>query len=81
MAVIGEKMSKLTFYIVDVFAETEKDPGKPSQSNGGINIFRHKRKDGTLFPVEITGCTLTWKNRKTFCTIVRDISGRELLEH
>ncbi|MFH1624712.1 MAG: PAS domain S-box protein, partial [Pseudomonadota bacterium] len=71
----------LKMRIIDVFADMEAAPDKAAQSKAAITIFRHKRKDGTLFPAEITGCALIWKKRKTFCAIVRDISGRELLEH
>jgi hypothetical protein len=37
----------------------------------------HKKKDGTVFPVEISGTAFLWKNRKTFCTKVRDVTEPE----
>ena len=71
----------LKMQLIDVFAETDKESGKAAQSKAEMTIFRHKRKDGTLFPVEITGCALIRNNRKIFCAILRDISGRGLLQH
>ena len=71
----------LKMQLIDVFAETDKESGKAAQSKAEMTIFRHKRKNGTLFPVEITGCALIRNNRKIFCAILRDISGRGLLQH
>jgi two-component system sensor kinase FixL len=62
--------------IVDVFAEAEKDVKLTPESATEFNIFKHRRKDGSVFPAEMTGCVLLWKNRKTFCAIVRDASDK-----
>jgi len=40
-----------------------------------VSAYMHKRKDGGLFPVEITGCLFNWKRRETYCAIIRDVSG------
>ena len=45
-----------------------------------INAFRHKRKDGSLFSVEMTACVFMWKRREAFCAIVRDVSGCQLIK-
>ena len=37
----------------------------------------HKKKDGTVFPVEISGTAFLWKNRETFCTKVRDVTDHK----
>jgi len=62
--------------IVDVFAEAEKGARLSPESTTEFNIFKHRRKDGSVFPAEMTGCVLLWKNRKTFCAIVRDASDK-----
>jgi PAS domain S-box-containing protein len=40
-----------------------------------VTAFIHKRKDGDLFPVELSGCLFKWRSRETYCAIVRDVSG------
>jgi PAS domain S-box-containing protein len=62
----------LNLKTVDVFLEEDSSimvQPKP------VNAFLHKRKDGGLFPVEITGCLFSWRRRETYCAIVRDVSG------
>ncbi len=62
----------LNLRTVDVFLEEDSSimvQPKP------VNAFLHKRKDGGLFPVEITGCLFSWRRRETYCAIVRDVSG------
>jgi len=68
-----EEMLKMR--IVDVFAGAERDAGL-TLDPAKLSSFKHKRKDGSVFPAEMTGCVLMWKNRKTFCAIVRDTSDR-----
>ena len=48
------------------------------QSGHENPLFFHKRKDGTVFAVEISACGFMWKNRRTFCAIVRRIAGKDL---
>ena len=45
-----------------------------------ITAFIHKRKDGSLFPVEMSASILMWKSRETFCAVIRDVSGFESIE-
>ena len=61
---------------VDIFSEAEKGAKLTPESATEFNIFKHRRKDGSVFPAEMTGCVLLWKNRKTFCAIVRDASDK-----
>ena len=45
-----------------------------------IPLRYHKRKDGTIFPVEISASTLTLKGRPMACGIIRDITARKQAE-
>ena len=45
-----------------------------------IPLRYHKKKDGTIFPVEISASTLTLKGRPMACGIVRDITARKQAE-
>jgi len=70
------KEEMLGMRLVDFFSEEERDPGLSPESSTKLNIFKHKKKDGSVFPAEITGCALTWRNRDIFCAIVKDASYR-----
>ena len=62
----------LNLRTADVFLEEDSNiivQPKP------VSAYMHKRKDGGLFPVEITGCLFNWKRRETYCAIIRDVSG------
>ncbi|MGA2763918.1 MAG: PAS domain S-box protein [Spirochaetia bacterium] len=39
-----------------------------------------RKKDGTIFPVELVGAPYEWKGRKLVCGIMRDISERVRME-
>lgn len=73
-----EALLKMRFS--DLVAESEKNDDSTKklihELSKGTIVFEHKKKDGTLFPVEISACAFKWKNRDTFCAIVRDISER-----
>ena len=64
----------------DISAEPDKTDASfkelMEQSAVKIHIFKHKKKDGTIFPAEVTACAFIWKDRKTFCVVVRDITER-----
>ena len=55
----------------DIFSEKEAGPIQRKS----VNAFLHKKKNGTLFQVEITACVFMWKGRKTTCATIRDVSG------
>lgn len=40
----------------------------------------HKKKDGTVFPVEVSVSPLTWNGRRVVCVMVRDITERRKAE-
>jgi PAS domain S-box-containing protein len=75
------KEEMLGMRIVDFFSEEDRGgPGFSAESAAKLNIFKHKKKDGSVFPAEITGCALTWRNRDIFCAIVKDMSKRAELQ-
>ncbi|MCX6923811.1 MAG: PAS domain S-box protein [Verrucomicrobia bacterium] len=45
-----------------------------------IPLRYHKKKDGTVFPVEISASTFTLKGRPMVCGIIRDITARKQAE-
>lgn len=69
---------------VDITAEPEasEDSIKKILSGAPVTgITRlHKKKDGTILPVEISGSTFILKGRSVLCGIVRDITERKSAE-
>ena len=66
--------------ILDISAEPEKTAEAIGRTMGGrktkILMRRHRRKDGSTFPVEISGGTVESGGRKTVCAVIRDITRR-----
>ena len=53
----------------------------PWQSAGVMTIDTlHRRKDGSVFPVEISICAMEWHEQRSFICIARDISDRKQAE-
>ena len=69
----------------DITAEPEKSDFSIRQTLEGelvrIPVRYHKKKDGTIFPVEISASTFTLKNRKVLCGIIRDITEQKQTEN
>ena len=62
--------------LVKAQAEWAKiEPGKPFTLFG-----HHKRKDGTIFPVEVRLSCSLWKGQKLFLVLARDITERKRAE-
>jgi len=54
--------------------------GKPDGASPGPVQRLHKKKDGTVFPVEISSGLYALKDRKMVCGIIRDITERRRME-
>ena len=61
----------------DVSAEPEKTRDATKESPEAIPIRYHKKKDGTVFPLEMTLNTFDIKGRKTIIATARDITNRK----
>ena len=76
----------LRMKVIDLSAEPEKSLAtlrQGGQPEGILVPLRwHKKKDGTVFPVEISGSLgpFIWKGRRVVCSLIRDISDRKKAE-
>ncbi len=70
----------LSLSIRDITAEAGRtaESVRRTLENGSFQIpfRRHRRKDGTVFPVEISASTFTLGERRVLCGIIRDITTR-----
>jgi len=68
----------------DISAEPDQSDKSISQTiNGnitGVPVRYHKKKDGTVFPVEISGSTFVLGGRRVVCGAIRDITERKQAE-
>jgi len=68
----------------DITAEPKKSDASIRQILEGelvrIPVRYHKKKDGTIFPVEISASTCMLRNRKVICGVIRDITERNQTE-
>jgi PAS domain S-box-containing protein len=73
-----EEFLKLT--LPDISAEPEKSLAAVKKAEGGksfrIPLRYHRKRDGTIVPVEISVCDFRLKDRKVVCTFIRDITER-----
>jgi PAS domain S-box-containing protein len=74
----------LKLKVKDISAEVEKTIESVTETRDGkierIPLRYHKKKDGTVFPVEISPGSFNIKNRKVLCGIIRDITERRKVE-
>lgn len=74
----------LRLRVPDVSAEPAKSLTAIRQAaeTGGayVQLRWHKRRDGTVFPVEISGGPFMWKGRMVMCGVLRDITERRRAE-
>jgi diguanylate cyclase (GGDEF)-like protein/PAS domain S-box-containing protein len=67
----------LTLRNVDLSAEPEATRAQTKlDGKAYIPIRSHRRKDGTVFQVEITGQHFIWRGRKVHTVAIRDITSR-----
>ncbi len=69
-----KELLKLT--ITDLSAEPEKTGDAITQKHSFVKLRFHKKKDGTVFPVEITGTHFKKQGRTVNIGMFRDISER-----
>jgi PAS domain S-box-containing protein len=60
----------------DLSSEPEKTKKATSELKTAIPIRWHRKKDGTIFPVEINATHLVWQGRQMHIAAIRDISER-----
>jgi len=69
---------------IDISAEPEKSAGSYKIASESGTIFIplrwHRKKDGTVFPVEIVGGPYVWKGRRVMFGLIQDISERKQAE-
>jgi PAS domain S-box-containing protein len=68
----------------DITSEPENSDATIRQTLEGklerIPVRYHKKKNGSIFPVEISTSTFTLRNRKVLCGVIRDITERKRAE-
>jgi PAS domain S-box-containing protein len=60
----------------DVSVEPDKTRQVTIEGRAYVPVRRHRKKDGTVFPVEITGSFFEWRGRKVHVAAIRDITER-----
>ncbi|HVO85264.1 MAG TPA: PAS domain S-box protein [Syntrophobacteria bacterium] len=61
---------------VDLSAEPEETTAATRQRRPRVPIRYHRKKDGTVFPVEIAARHFNWQGREVHVAAIRDISFR-----
>ena len=65
---------------IDLSAEPDKTIRATLEMQTFIPLRWHRKKDGTIFPVEIAGRYFDFKGRSVFVSAIRDITGRRQME-
>jgi len=74
------KEELLSFRNVELSAEPDKTRLATVDRYTSIPVRFHKKKDGTVFPVEITASHFSWKGRPVHIASIRDITERARAE-
>jgi PAS domain S-box-containing protein len=75
-----DRQQLLTMRNVDVSAEPDSTARAVDERRPSVLVRYHRKRDGTVFPVEITGSYFRWQGRDTHIAMVRDITERVRLE-
>ena len=70
----------LTLRNVDLSAEPEDTTRATHKALTLVPVRRHRKKDGSVFTVEITATHLLWRGRKAHIAAIRDITARQQAE-
>jgi PAS domain S-box-containing protein len=65
---------------VDISAEPEKTKTAVHNCISKVDVRLHRKKDGTVFSVDISASLATLNNRKIIQAVIRDISEQKLAE-
>ncbi len=78
----NELMAGMTIHDITVQHQESDSATQKAISDGTIYIpLRfHRKKDGTVFPVEIVGGPYTWQGKKVMFGVARDITNRKRAE-
>jgi len=64
----------------DLSAEADKTVEATMNMRTFIPLRWHRKKNGTIFPVEISGSYFEFKGRSVFVSAIRDITNRKLIK-
>jgi len=70
----------LTMKNTDVSAQATETRRVTVEGGTWVPVRYHRKKDGTVFPVEITGRHFTWQGRSVHIAAIRDITQRKQAE-
>jgi len=74
------KEEVLCMKITDISADSDQTKKSIQDCEGFLPLRYHKKKDGTVFPVEITANYFEHKKRMVHIAAIRDITDRKLIE-
>lgn len=77
-----EEMLRLTMLDISVEPEATRQAVKQTVSREihDIPLRYHKKKDGTVFPVEVIPTAIAYSDRHVLCGVIKDISERVRME-
>jgi len=75
-----ERHELLSMKNFNLSAEPEETLRATADKLNLIPVRMHKKRDGTVFPVEITASHFTWKGKDVHLAAIRDISERKKAE-